>query len=431
MILTLLNLGLSLAPTLAVTVAVTVIAVRHQRLFLATFMVLTALESTRDFAPSLSLNFSGTSVYPEDLVMLIGAFVALPGIGHWRLRLPTRVAVLILATLVGLGVVSWISTYGLQLGTNSWRPQMLIVALLLYTTTRPRAWSWKDLQIIILGPAMVAAFASVAGILLYGLGSSSSVVQVSGVMEDGRPILASGSLLILAGLWVAAFSPGRWDARRLLIVGLLGSTVLLTQNRSVWIASILGLFAWWIVPRIPQRGAYGGMSGVSRSVLIFFVGASTALVGLSVAALGQSASNGGTFLWRVARWADSMTIPRSRLEWLFGSAFGPTPASSPKLFLTSAHSLYVNSIEMTGFIGLLAVLTIVIAVGRAHVPPSIEPLGLVLCFSFLSFGVTYQMPPWAWMTAGILLASGWAKVTLEEQPPPAHGTAHHPEVLKA
>jgi len=368
-------------------------------------MLLTAFESTRDFAPSFAMNFSGISVYPEDLVMVAGGGAALVRIGRWRLRGMTRTAVLVLALFVGLGVVTWISVYGLQPGTNSWRPQMLIVALLMYTTTRPRAWSWSDLQVIIVASAIVVAVAGVAGILLFGLGSSSSAAEINGVMESGRPITAPGSLLMLMGLWVTVLSAGKWSTRRLLLVGLLGSMVLLTQNRSVWVAAILGIVAWWLAPRIRTRGTSSGLGGSSRTVLIFLVAAATALVGLSVAALGQSASNEVTWQWRVARWVESMSLSRSWAEWLIGSAFGPTPASTPTLFPTSAHSLYVNSIEMIGFIGLAAILALVISVGRTHMPPSTEPLGLVTCATFLSYGVAYQLPPWAWMFTGILLAS--------------------------
>ena len=403
MILSVLSQVLSLTPALVLVLALGYIAVLHQRLFLALFMLLTALESTRDFAPSLVVTLSGFSVYPEDLIMVVSTGAALARIGQWRLRRVTRTAVLVLAVLVGLGVITWISTYGIKVGVNSWRPQILIVALLLYTTTRPRAWSWNDLRVIIVASAIVVAVASVVGILLFGAGSSSSVVEVHGVMEGGRPVSASGSLLMLIGLWVTAHSVGKWSARRVLVILLLGSMVLLTQNRSVWVAAILGVVVWWLAPRIRPRGASGGLSGLSRTLVVFLVATATALVGVSVASLGQSASNDHTWLWRVARWADSMSIPRSWGEWLAGSAFGPTPASIPTPL--SAHSLYVNTVEMTGFIGLAAVLCLVIAVGRAHVPPSIEPLGLVVCLTFLSFGVAYQLPTWAWIVAGVLLAS--------------------------
>ena len=411
MILSVLLQALPLVPALMLVVVLGYIAVRHQRLFLALFMLLTAFESTRDFAPSLVVTLSGFSVYPEDLVTVVGAGAALARIGQWRLRPVTRAAMLVVTVLAGLGVITWISTYGLKLGVNFWRPQLLMVALLLYTTTRPRAWSWNDLRVIIVASAIVVALASVVGITMHGFGSSSSSIVVDGGIEGGRPVSASGSLLMLIGLWITVSSAGKWSARRVLVVLLLGSMVLLTQNRSVWVAAILGVVVWWLVPRIRFRGASGGLSGISRTLLVFFVAAATALVGGSLASLGQSASNDDTWLWRVARWTDSMAVPRSWVEWLVGSAFGPTPAATPTLFLTSAHSLYVDAIEMTGFIELAAVLVLVIAVGRAQVAPSIGPLGLIVCVSFLSFGVSYQLPAWAWMAVGILLAG-----TRAEQP---------------
>lgn len=405
MILLLLNRVLSLISALVPFLMLVYIAVRHQRVFLTLFMFLTAFESTRDFAPSVQMIFSGVHVYPEDLVMVVCAGAAVFRMGQWRLRRVTRTPLLVLAALASLGVISWISTYGLQVGTNSWRDKMLIIALLAYATTRPRAWSWNDLRVFIVAPAIVVALASLLGGILYGFGSSSSAVEIGGLMEGGRPVSASGSLLMLIGLWVTVFSPGLWSARRALIVLLLGSMVLLTQNRSVWVASILGAVVWWLAPRIRLRGTSSGLGGLSRTVLFSLFATVTAVVGSSVAALGQSAGNDGTWVWRVDRWTASMTIPRSWLEWLVGSAFGPTPASTPNLFATTAHSTYVNAIEMTGFIGLAGILFLVVAAGRALVRPSIEPIGLVVCLTVLSYGVAYQLPAWAYMVTGVLLAS--------------------------
>jgi hypothetical protein len=414
-ILRLLNLSFSLATPLMLLLGLSFLAVRHQRLFLAAFMLLTAFESTRDFAPSVSMSFSGVSVYPEDLVTVVGTVTALSSLRNWHLSRITRTAVLVFTTLVSLGVITWISFYGLKVGVNSWRPQMLIVALFLYTTTRPRAWSWNDLRLIVVAPAIVVALASVVGILMHGFGSNTSVIDVNGMTEGGRPASAAGSLIILMGLWVTALSVTKWTANRFMIILLLGTTVLLNQDRSVWIAAILGVVVWWFVPRIRTHRASDDRDtgGLIRTLVVVILTISTVFAGLFVGALGQSANNDDTWLWRMSRWADSMSIPRSGVQWLMGSAFGPTPASTPTLFTTSAHSLYVNTIETTGFIGLVVTLILLIAVGRAYVPPSIEPLGLIFCFTFLSFGVSYQLPPSAWMVTGILLAATRTGFTTE------------------
>jgi hypothetical protein len=404
-IVALLSQVMRLAPVLLLLLLLGFIAVRHQRVFLALFMLLTALENTRDFASSFDLALGAISIHPEDVVTVLCITVGLARIGRWRLQWITRTAALVYTLLIGLGAISWIWTFGLQHGTNSWRQEMLTVAVLLYATTRPRVWSWNDLQIIIVWPAIVVAIASGVGILKSGLGSSSSTIVVRGVLETGRPAFAPGSLLMLAGVWVTALSIGKWTATRVLVILLLGGMVLLTQNRSVWVSAILGVVVWWLVPRFSPRGRSSGLGRVSRTILVFFTAIATAFVGVSVAALGQSARNGDTWMWRVARWASSMSISRSWLEWLTGSAFGPTPASTPGRFPTFAHSFYVDTIEKTGFIGLAAVLCLLFAVGKAHVPPSVGPLGLILCVSLLGYGTTYQVPPWGWMLAGIFLAS--------------------------
>jgi hypothetical protein len=256
----------------------------------------------------------------------------------------------------------------------------------------------------------VVALAAVVGTLLFGSGSSSSSIEVHGVLEAGRPVWASGALMMLVGMWVTVLSVGKWTATRVLAILILGSMVILTQHRSVWVAAILGGAVWWLVPRIRTGRTFGDLGGLGRTVLVVIVATATAFVGISVKALGQSANN-DTWLWRVARWADSMSIPRSWVEWLVGSALGPTPASTPGLFPTYAHSLYVDGIEKTGIIGLAVVLYLIIASRKAQVPPTNGPLSLVVCVTLLSYGVAYKVPPWAWILPGILLVS-----TVIEQP---------------
>jgi len=406
------------------------LAVRHQQLFLSLLMFVTALQSTRDFAPELVVSSSGVSLYPDDVFTAIAAIAALFRITQWRVRGVARGAVLAFVGLAGMGVLAWISTYGLEIGTTPWRPQILAATLLIYAITRPRAWTWNDLRSIIIGPAILLALASIAGILMYGLGSNSTRVDIGGTIEGNRPIAASGALLMLVALWIIALSPGKWGVRRLLLVALLGSMVVLTQHRSVWVATILGVVAWWLAPRFRQGGALHRAGGFSRTVLIFFVGAGTALVGSSVAVLGQSAGDGVTFKWRADRWIESMRISRSWIEWVAGSAFGPTPASTPTLFPTSAHSLYVGSIEMIGIVGLLASLYLLLALTRTHLPQTTGPVAVVIGVALLGYGVTYQVPGWGWMLVGLMLASSRTEATeaTEQENVPARVRVHYSEV---
>jgi hypothetical protein len=114
-VLLLLNRVLSLISALVPILMLGYIAVRHQRVFLALFMFLTAFESTRDFAPSVRMSFSGVSVYPEDLVMVICAGAALFRLGEWRLRRFTRAPLLVLAALA-----AWESSVGSRHTVFKW-----------------------------------------------------------------------------------------------------------------------------------------------------------------------------------------------------------------------------------------------------------------------------------------------------------------------
>ena len=404
---------------LELSIACAALGFRNQRLFLGCFMVLTALESTRDFAPSFGTTFAGLHLYPEDLFTVVALAAGLARIGSWRLRRSQRVAALAFGALVTAGVATWIVEYGLQTGVNSWRSQILALALLLYTTTRPRAWNWNDLNSVVAVPALVAAVASAAGLLAYGIGSSADRLQVNGVLGDSRPIAAPGALLLLAGLWVTVLTREMTRIWRVTLGILLASMVLLTQQRSVWAATILSGVAWWLAPRVRRVRPGSTVDGLARTVVVLFLGLITALVGSSVASLGQSASNDSTWLWRVDRWGSSMSIARSWLQWLVGGSLGPTPASSPTRFLTSAHSTYVDAVEMIGLIGLVAMLFLVVAIRRARVAPSSAPIGLVFCFALLAFGSAYQLLPWTWMMVGILLASPSRRPALPAAPSPA------------
>jgi hypothetical protein len=74
----------------------------------------------------------------------------------------------------------------------------------------------------------------------------------------------------------------------------------------------------------------------------------------------------------------------------------------------------VNAIELMGFIGFVAILVLIFSLARARVPSSAGPFGLMLCFTFLGFGATYQLPAWAWMLAGVCLVSNRTQLTGED-----------------
>lgn len=392
---------------LAGTGAVAYVALRHQRLFLTLFLYLVALESTRDFDPALTFGFSEFSIYPRDVFTLVAASAAAARLGHLNLGTGGRRAAMVLAVLTTLGVLSWVNRLGVEGGVNPWREQMLGVALLLYAASRPRDWEWRDLSFIVVGPAVLAAILGMTGALIHGLGSSSDVILVDGVAQGSRPLFATGSLLLLLGMWVLAIPSRRWTVSRFLTILLLGGMVLITQNRSVWVAGLISIAIWWAMPKTRYVRALTDESGkrLIRAALIFFAMAATAIISVSVGSIGESARDATTWMWRVARWTDSMEIDRTWVEWLLGSAFGPTPAFRPGLFETSAHSLYLNAIEITGVLGLGATVWLLVSIRGKGLRPYPATLGLVICSVYLFFGITYQLPAWAWAMVGILLSS--------------------------
>ena len=146
---------------------------------------------------------------------------------------------------------------------------------------------------------------------------------------------------------------GRCRRAKLALGAWLGTSIVLAQHRSVWVAAavagvlVLGAF----VRGSRQRLVAGTLAVIVGLAVVLGVGA----VVRSQTDLAASASSTGTFDWRIENWTEKLTTPRSDLEWLVGSAAGPTPLSDPEsnvVFKVSSHSMYVETIATLGVLGL-------------------------------------------------------------------------------
>ncbi len=122
--------------------------------------------------------------------------------------------------------------------------------------------------------------------------------------------------------------------------------------------------------------------------------------------IAESSSDTGTLHWRIENWTEKLTVSRSAGEWLFGSAFGPTPVTerfdSALQFQGSSHNMPIDTLSALGWVGLFALLIVTITAvwrSRSH------PLAVlwVLPVALVAYGAFYAWPPWVWVFMGISL----------------------------
>ncbi len=398
------------------------LATRRQGLFLGVLLLVTALESTRDFALSphsatnaidaafyighsgVIFSIGSVQVHIQDLFTVVAATAGVMGIRRFRGGPVAAAALAGLVVLVGLGVVTFAGSLGIETAVNSWRRWELALALLLYGMTTIRPWEWRDLDWIVAAGVLMCALAA-AEISIHGLGSASGWTYGSGQRVNGRPIAEDGALILLAATWALALRPGRWTLTRIwMIAGLVGFLIV-SQQRTIWLAALVSLAVWLLVTAM--RSGRQILNRISWSFVgLVYSGFALMLIVASSRQLQDSLSNERTYQWRVSRWQSSFSTARSQLEWLVGGAFGPTPASVNLQFRgLYAHSLYVWSIETVGLAGLALMLVLI---ASTCLRPALLSRGywpLVTGVIALTVGYSYGLPDWYWLA--IAMCAGW------------------------
>lgn len=395
------------------------LAFARQGAFMAVVLALSVLEATRDFALTPAVTFEsawyightgeiltlgGVEIHIEDLITVIAAVAAMAGVMRFRGGPALAIALAGLTAIVIAGLIFFAGSEGFTHAVNHWRKWTLALALLAWSLTTPRAWCWRDMRWLV-AAGFLAAILAIAEIRMRGLGSAAGLSLSDGEALNGRPLGPQAALMTLLAAWALVLMPGRMGWWRIAGTGLLAATVLAAQVRSVWIAAALSLLAFSIAHIL--RSGRAKLPRIAWAA----VGAGTLLGGLSVIFAGsrmlqRSLSDQTTYAWRVERWRQSFAIGRTNLQWLFGEAFGPTPASvvDPSNGLY-AHSLVVWAVETTGAIGCaLAILVILLCCLR----PSQLRAGswtLVTGVTALGYGLTYGLPGWTWIAVGA--CAGW------------------------
>ena len=215
---------------------------------------------------------------------------------------------------------------------------------------------------------------------------------------SARPLESSGALIMLCGFLVVTGRSGRWGPPRYALTGYLGVSILLGQHRSVWVAALVAITILCVVAlRGSKQGIYAILPGLAAAIPIGLIAFSTAS---NSATLADSAENTGTLNARFTFWSDRMAVDRSTIEWLLGGFLGPSPVQLDPRFQIEAHSMYIQTITVFGFVGLALLLaTLVLAFPRfADAQRRTHSLMLI---AVVAFGFFYTWPAWSFLLLGL------------------------------
>lgn len=312
--------------------------------------------------------------------------------------------------LVGGSIFRGIAELGLGLAMNEARLFILVLASMTWALTLE--WTAARVQRLIFRGGMVAGWALVAvaiwHVTLYGFGSVSSFVEVNGVLQTGRPlvaeqtvVLAMSAFAVLAG-WMTR--RGRaWLLSGMVFLG----TAVVAQHRSVWVALLVGAVVALLFATSRARGRL-----VVASVVIAWSTAVVVLASGGVASLSDlqdSAGDTGTIEDRYSGWVS--LIDQSFATGPFGVVFGQPFGSGferesldGSLIAYSPHNWLITVYLRAGAVGVLAFVGLIIVLfRRASRAPTPAAARAILALAVV-FGFAYAWPWTAAVFLGLTIA---------------------------
>lgn len=398
----LLDLVLRAGAAASVLVGLLLLFAKAPRASVTLVLVVSVLEGSREWPVSFGLTAGSLNLGWADLATALMGCVALSRVAGRAVISPARAGLLGLSGLVALGLMTWGITVGLLPSLRYWWVWTFALAAAFYAASFPEFRRPDGLRPFVWAAALASVMQAI-GFVRRGFGSNLDAVDVNGELASARPVTAAVALIMLMGLVVVVLDGRRFTVRKVGLAAWLAVSVVLAQHRSVWVAAA--------VSGVLLVGAFSGKSrtpliaGVAASVGVALVGFAASIGVRSQQQLAVSASYTGSWNWRIENWTEKLTLERSGVQWLFGSAFGPTPLSdgdTKLVFQFSSHNMYVETIAVLGFVGLG--LLAVVVLGAIRGTRVSTPEGVVFG-SLLAFGVFYQWPGAAWLIVGVAVAA--------------------------
>lgn len=376
-------------------------------------LILSVLEGSREWPVPLGLTAGFLNLGWADLATTLMGFVALSRLA-WRVIIhPAGVGLVGLFGLVTVGLIAWGVAVGLLPSSRYWWVWTFALTTAFYAASFPELRRPGGLRPFVWA-AVLGSGMQVIGFSRRGFGSSLDAVDVNGQLSSARPVTAAVALIMLIGLVVVLLDGRRWTMLKCGLASWLAVSVVLAQHRSVWVAAaVAGIL---LVRAFAGRSRTPLAAGVVAAMGVGMAGGAVAIAVRSQQQLAVSASYTGSLDWRIQNWIEKLSIERSYAQWLFGSAFGPTPlndGSTNILFEYSSHNMYVETIAVLGLVGLG--LLVLVIVGAIRGSKSAAPERVVFG-SLLAYGLFYQWPGAAWLMVGVCVAT---ERSASPQPPTA------------
>jgi len=377
-------------------------------------VALGAAATVSGFTRALS-SFAGFAVYIGDaaaaallvalgIQLLAGRPLRRPAFGWAGLLLLAA-----LALLRGLGA------FGVQAVVQSYRNELQLLCAGLFFAAQQIPLARVELFLrrtwVAIGICMSAV--AILFVLRFGLNS-----QVPG---RDRPLNASQALLTSQAVFFL-LARGR-QGKSYWLAAYLGFIVLLSQQRTVWIATLLATFALWSVlapsGRLKQRVSAAVGTLVALLIALMTVLSDTA-PGL---ALQKTVSDDHTLLWRVEGWSFlvSQQIHGLGLNLALGNPAGKGAARrvAGQLITVSAHSQWITELLAGGIIALIlfALVTVVplTKTWRQDLKLRVPSPLLAVTVAAMTFTISYQLGPEQGMLFGLLGATLGTQAAITNQ----------------
>ena len=367
------------------------------------------------FGSTSGIEFSGIAIYGRDAVFLA---MASAGIARICARDTRRGGAAIpawvswpLLLLIAAALLRGVQSYGANLAGNDFRPLFYLLAGMVSLSTLPgKASNIRDIIDIWVGIGLLLAAVVFARMIGLTIGPP---VEGQPFLE-GRPLYAWSSLLIAQAALLSFYRDqlkSRW-ARVPALPYVLILAVLISRQRTVWVAVVVCVLSMWTILRPhrsrndTQAGLHGAAVFLAGAVLVVVIasgGGGSLERDLTSSASGTTAKT-STLVWRLEGWRDLLDQQKaSPQDLVFGIPYGA--GYHRTVFRTeveySPHSWYVQTVSRVGVLGcVLMVCAIVVLLRRARAAGLLpQSLGSILLLSTAVYGITYHPPE----TQGILL----------------------------
>ena len=251
---------------------------------------------------------------------------------------------------------------------------------------------------LFIGISLIAAILQNILYLKNGFGSAADgYYDPSLGWVSARPLYASGALIMVCGLIALVARPGHWTPTKFFTAIFLFASVVLSQHRSVWVATLAAAFAWLVAS--DQQKFRRASVAVFSTLILSVTGIFLYLFQTNLSSVGDSATNTSTLLARDDYWSERLAVPRPLIEWLSGGLFGPSSVQLDPRFSIAAHNMYVELISTYGILGLTLFVTIIFMTFPRFNDQNRAALSMMI-LAVSAYGFFYSWPAWAFLFLG-------------------------------